>query len=360
MSAGGASYAMLGRTPSAPGGAIGRTRPVVLFAAGALVAVLVVASTFSSSGSSVLLAAAPLASLPFDSSMSQQQQGQQPHAGRAPQATGGAAAGGAPAAPGAGAPAAGAPAAGVLAAPPPGGVARAIVPDVLAALAGDLKARRVPAATAIDCDERLLAPLKASVKLTCLPPALEGGAFERARRAAAAGGGAAPGAAVLRTTRPGAAPALAARMQAAQLLAGAGGGPGVYAEVALNASGVPVRAALLDVRSGERRLWVANSREHLDTFNAIYANKVWGEDGGGSGLGSTLDYTGEGRLWGVAGGEVGAAGGGGCARHQAQPAPRCFAAAAGLGERRRRGRSVCSFTARACRATPLALPTMPC
>jgi hypothetical protein len=186
----------------------------------------------------------------------------------------------------------------------PGRVQRAIVPDALASLAAELKARGIMAVTAVDCSGNLLKPLKkAGVALTCLPPATEGGAFARSLTTAAAASGRG-GTAIVRVTRDGAPPGLAERMQAAQLLH-AGDGPAVYAEVAVNVtSGQPMRAAMLDMRSGERRLWVTHSREYLDRFNRIYATQEWGSWGGGSGLGSTLNYTGAARAR-AAGGCVG-------------------------------------------------------
>jgi hypothetical protein len=166
------------------------------------------------------------------------------------------------------------------------GVERFIVPDVVAALAADLRAAGVSAAVvpSPSCSEAmaLLAPLRdAGVATTCVArPADDPGAV-------------APVSAVVRLTRSDAPPDLARRLLTAQLVrTGAAGGPAVYAEVTFTANNTAEHAGALHFGSGVRRLWVLNSRVHLATFNNIYAAKLWGSWGGGSGEGSTLEYTG--------------------------------------------------------------------
>jgi hypothetical protein len=63
-------------------------------------------------------------------------------------------------------------------------------------------------------------------------------------------------------------------------------------ELHANATGAVMRAAYYDRGSGERHVWFRSTRVFLDTFNRIYAQKIWGTAGGGSGDGSTLPYTG--------------------------------------------------------------------
>ncbi|GBF88666.1 hypothetical protein Rsub_01565 [Raphidocelis subcapitata] len=166
------------------------------------------------------------------------------------------------------------------------GVERFIVKDIIAALAADLRAAGVAAAVvpSPSCYDAmaLVEPLRdAGIATTCV-----------ARPADDPGPVAAAGAAVVRLTRTTSPPDLARRLLTVQLVrAGAAGGPAVYAEVAVNESSTAVRAGALHFGSGVRRVWVLNSRAHLDTFNKIYEAKSWGAWGGGSGEGSTLEYT---------------------------------------------------------------------
>lgn len=105
--------------------------------------------------------------------------------------------------------------------------------------------------------------------------------------------------AVVTTSQEGSGIGLSQTLALANLMHGSSrGGSGVRSglcavvEFHADNSGAPVRASVLDLQRRDRRVWFASTRVYLDVFNKIYEERTWTDAGGGSGLGSTLEYTG--------------------------------------------------------------------
>jgi hypothetical protein len=172
-------------------------------------------------------------------------------------------------------------------------VRRHIAPDVISPLAATLKANGVTAVAIVGC--KASAPVAAKFKEArvahqCVDTLDSAQSFVHAH-------GTAP-AAVVRVkvkARPeGAAPELLF----GHLLGGLSAPVTAEVLVASDEGRLPVRAALAHPPSwtrsaGMRELWFVQTSVFLDTFNKIYRERIWSNAGGGSGEGSSLEYTGE-------------------------------------------------------------------